>query len=314
MKKEEFGVFQSLISDGMIFKPVQEIGGKIVLLSTSIFVVFYIIYVGYMYFKHHTFDLNTKKLIESLTNGLLILGGLTVYVPLSLAVVELSSIINSAFFMSNDELGKYFEFILNSGEPKGFTDKITELITDILTLGILETLEVIWIMLIQITRMCMLLYSITMANILYCFGPLAIVFSLLFPDKFQFWFTTFLNIIFIPLTVALLDRVLWALLQNVNDFTKTTGIEAFGSNFFLRYSFIILGTISYSMAPWLTSNFVGNKNAGVVLTVASQYAKQAATTIASKGLKAAGFSGSGNGGGGAAGSATQGGKDIIKGS
>jgi hypothetical protein len=295
-------LYESLTSGGLIVSTIKSLAGNIVLVCESIFIIFFIIYVGYMYFKHHTFDLNTKKLIESLTNGLLIFGGLAIYIPLANAVVALGSSINDAFALDSDQLMAYFVlYVEDPGSVWSFS------------WGQFNPLTAILGSIVQIVRLCMLLYSLTMTNILYCFGPFAIIFSLLFPDKFQFWFTTFLNVLFIPLTVAVLDRAMGAILIAGNLLHPDGGIMG---NIVLKYSFISMGVVCYSLAPWLTSNFVGNKNAGVVLTVASQYAKQVAMTAASKGANLLGGlgGGAGFGGGGAAGSATQGGKDIIKGS
>jgi hypothetical protein len=130
------------------------------------------------------------------------------------------------------------------------------------------------------------LFAIVMGKIFFVIGPLAIAFSMLpvFKDKMSSWFGVYLNCLFVPLTLNVLDYIYYS---NIAEAFKGTEMI----NPVVHTCFNIVMIVCYCLAFWITSFYVGSPSAGKVLSTA--------TTLATM---AAGYAGKlGNAGGTAAG-------------
>jgi hypothetical protein len=152
--------------------------------------------------------------------------------------------------------------------------------------------------LISIIGVFMKLFAMILAKVMFAIGPLVVAFSIIpaFKDKLSNWFGVYLNCLFVPLTVNVLDYIFYS---NIAESLKGTGV----SNPLIEITVLLVTIICYCLSFWLTSFYVGSSAAGRVLSTAASIGQVAVG-------KAVGMFG--GGGGGSAGGGTGSGGNIIE--
>lgn len=161
-----------------------------------------------------------------------------------------------------------------------------------------DGLGALTLILVQLIKAIVVLFSIVMAKIFFALGPLAIAFSMLpmFKDKIGNWFGVYLNILFVPLTCNLLDVIIFSNMSNALSGQAVV-------NPMISVVFNVVMIICYCLSYWLTSFYVGSSAAGRVLT----------TAVSSAGmLVSGGLSKLGGAAAGAAASKAKGAGNIIE--
>ena len=146
--------------------------------------------------------------------------------------------------------------------------------------------------LISIIGVFMKLFAMILAKVMFAIGPLVVAFSIIpvFKDKLANWFGVYLNCLFVPLTVNVLDYIFYS---NIAESLKGTGV----SNPLIEITVLIVTIICYCLSFWLTSFYVGSSAAGRVLSTAASVGQAAV----GKAVGMFGGSGNGSSGGGASG-------------
>ncbi|MFZ1806406.1 MAG: type IV secretion system protein [Cyclobacteriaceae bacterium] len=133
----------------------------------------------------------------------------------------------------------------------------------------------IWGLLSVIIRSVVLMFAIIMAKLFYVIGPVVLAFSILpiFKDKLNQWVGVYLNCLCIPLTMNLLDTIIFSVVGKAysgDSLADPAAITMFG----------IVMTICYALSFWVTSFYCGSSGAAKVMSTAVG----AATTAVSMGV------------------------------
>lgn len=119
-------------------------------------------------------------------------------------------------------------------------------------------------MILAIISTVIKVFAIVLSKVFFVLGPLAIAFSMLpvFKDKLANWFGVYLNCLFVPLTLNVLDYIYYS---NIAEAFKGTEMI----NPVVHTCFNIVMIVCYCLAFWITSFYVGSSSAGTVLSQAA---------------------------------------------
>lgn len=138
------------------------------------------------------------------------------------------------------------------------------------------------------------LFAIVLSKVFFVLGPLAIAFSMLpvFKDKLANWFGVYLNCLFVPLTLNVLDYIYYS---NIAEAFKGTEMI----NPVVHTCFNIVMIVCYCLTFWITSFYAGSSSAGTVLSQAAGVATSVIQRSMGNILSGSGSAGSSKKGGNA---------------
>ena len=128
--------------------------------------------------------------------------------------------------------------------------------------------------------------------LLYCLGPLAILFSMIpvFKDKIYSWLGTWLVVKFSYLTLMILQTIA----MNITVAFMQNAIMGYTpDSIYLTFGLGLMNAVLCILSFWFTSKFVGSGDAGKVLSTTAAVAKMFVTAGVSAALGAS-SSGSGS--------------------
>lgn len=174
---------------------------------------------------------------------------------------------NSGLYNSTEK--KYFQDIISEYEEtlakkqsSGILDKISN---SLQSFGVNLLSNLVWFFGNAI-RYIMAIFLKYLLKILFIIGPLALSFSILPPFKNQFeqWLGTFLNVGFAFVTFDIIDHIVIDIMTNsliimADQTTGQTGMTIDASE---CMGFLIATIIMYSCPLWITSKYIGSRDAG----------------------------------------------------